>query len=194
MINNVNIDFSELFDAIDKLSAVERIIVAIDGGSASGKTTLANILREKYDCNVFHIDDFFLRPEQRTPERFAEIGGNFDRERFANEVLRALTQNEDVTYRPFDCSTQSLKEPITLERKRINIVEGAYSTHSVLGKYYDLSVFLDIEPNYQRERILIRNSQALAKRFFDEWIPLEKRYFEGDKVRERADIVFSISK
>jgi hypothetical protein len=53
---------------------------------------------------------------------------------------------------------------------------------------------LDIEPNYQRERILIRNSQALAKRFFDEWIPLERRYFEGDKVRERADIVFSISK
>lgn len=194
MINKVSIDFSELFDAIDKLSAVERIIVAIDGGSASGKTTLANILSEKYDCNVFHIDDFFLRPEQRTPERFAEIGGNFDRERFVNEVLRALMQNEDVTYRPFDCSTQSLKEPIPLERKRINIVEGAYSTHSVLEKYYDLSVFLDIEPNFQRERILIRNSQALAKRFFDEWIPLERRYFEGDRVRERADIVFSISK
>lgn len=194
MINNVSIDFSELFDAIDKLSAVERIIVAIDGGSASGKTTLANILSEKYDCNVFHIDDFFLRPEQRTPERFAEIGGNFDRERFVNEVLRALTQNEDVTYRPFDCSTLSLKEPITLEKKRINVVEGAYSTHSVLEKYYDLSVFLDIEPNYQRERILIRNSKALAKRFFDEWIPLERRYFEGDKVIERADIVFSISK
>ena len=194
MINKVSIDFSELFDAIDKLSAVERIIVAIDGGSASGKTTLANILSEKYDCNVFHIDDFFLRPEQRTPERFAEIGGNFDRERFVNEVLRALMQNEDVTYRPFDCSTQSLKEPIPLERKRINIVEGAYSTHSVLEKYYDLSVFLDIEPNFQRDRILIRNSQALAKRFFDEWIPLERRYFEGDRVRERADIVFSISK
>ena len=33
------------------------------------------------------MDDFFLRPEQRRPERFAEPGGNVDRERFAAEVL-----------------------------------------------------------------------------------------------------------
>ena len=52
------------------------VIVAIDGKCTSGKTTLAGKLAELYDCNVFHMDDFFLRPEQRTPERFAEVGGN----------------------------------------------------------------------------------------------------------------------
>ena len=46
-------------------------VVAIDGKCTSGKTTLASKLAEIYDCNVFHMDDFFLRPEQRTPERFA---------------------------------------------------------------------------------------------------------------------------
>ena len=50
------------------------VIVAIDGKCTSGKTTLASQLAEIYDCNVFHMDDFFLRPEQRTPERFAEVG------------------------------------------------------------------------------------------------------------------------
>ena len=58
------------------------VVVAIDGKCTSGKTTLAARLAEIYDCNVFHMDDFFLRPEQRTPERFAQIGGNVDYERF----------------------------------------------------------------------------------------------------------------
>ncbi len=187
-------DFSQLFNKIDELFATESIIIAIDGGSASGKTTLAKILSEKYDCNVFHVDDFFLRPEQRTAERLAEIGGNFDRERFQSEVLQSLINNESVTYRRFNCSTQALEEPITVAPKCITVVEGAYSMHLSLGRYYDISVLLDIEPEYQRERILIRNSEALAKRFFSEWIPLENRYFEGTDIRSRADIVLSIRK
>ena len=62
------------------LTQKDMVIVAIDGKCTSGKTTLASQLAEIYDCNVFHMDDFFLRPEQRTPERFAEDGGNVDNE------------------------------------------------------------------------------------------------------------------
>ena len=52
---------------IDELLAEkDMILVAIDGKCTSGKTTLASKLAELYDCNVFHMDDFFLRPEQRT--------------------------------------------------------------------------------------------------------------------------------
>ena len=75
-------DFLALFTEIDKLLSRGNAIVTIEGGSASGKSTLAEILCEVYGCNVFHADDFFLRPEQRTPARFAEVGGNLDRERF----------------------------------------------------------------------------------------------------------------
>ena len=41
----------------------ERVIVAIDGRCASGKTTLAREIAKRLDCNIFHMDDFFLRPE-----------------------------------------------------------------------------------------------------------------------------------
>ena len=51
------------------LSEKDFVVVAIDGKCTSGKTTLAAKLAEIYDCNVFHMDDFFLRPEQRTPAR-----------------------------------------------------------------------------------------------------------------------------
>jgi len=72
------------------LTQKDMVIVAIDGKCTSGKTTLASKLTQIYDCNVFHMDDFFLRPEQRTPERFAEVGGNVDYERLQEEVMIPL--------------------------------------------------------------------------------------------------------
>ena len=185
-------DFLPLFEEIDKLSSRDSVIVAIEGGSASGKTTLSDSLRQVYDCNVFHVDDFFLRPEQRTPERFAQIGGNVDRERFAAEVLDSLKKGETVQYRCFDCHTQSLGELITVEPKTLTIVEGVYSTHPAFSRYFDIAVFLDITPECQRNRILKRNAPRLAERFFDEWIPLENRYFSGTDIKKRADLIFCI--
>ena len=66
------------------------VFVAIDGPCTSGKTTFAAMLNRRFGGNVLHMDDFFLRSEQRTPERFAEPGGNVDRERFETEVLAPL--------------------------------------------------------------------------------------------------------
>ena len=63
------------------------------------------------------MDDFFLRPEQRTPERFSEPGGNVDRERFLSEVLLPLRQGEAVDYRRFDCATFTIAP--TLRRTTI---------------------------------------------------------------------------
>ena len=193
VVSNLYVDFLDVFLRIDRLISEGNTIVAIEGGSASGKTTLAGILKDVYDCNVFHMDDFFLRPEQRTAERFAEIGGNVDRERFFDEVLQSLTNREKVIYRRFDCSTQTLGEPITVEEKKLTVIEGAYSMHPMFSHYYDLSVFLDVDPECQRKRILIRNSPNFAQRFFYEWIPLENRYFDGTDIRKRADLVIRIN-
>ena len=62
------------------------ILVAIDGRCGSGKTTLGEYLKGQFDCNLFHMDDFFLRMEQRTPDRMKETGGNVDYERFYETV------------------------------------------------------------------------------------------------------------
>ena len=83
--------FAEICERIDGLlSEKQTVLVAIDGCCGAGKTTLAAILAEKYDCNVFHMDEFFLRPEQRTARRLAQPGGNVDYERFREEVLSSL--------------------------------------------------------------------------------------------------------
>ena len=192
VISNDHVPFLPLLARLDAALARGKVTLAIEGGSASGKTTLAALLKEIYGCTVFHMDDFFLRPEQRTPARLSEVGGNVDRERFLAEVLAPLRRGETVAYRPYDCSTGELAPPLSVEPTDLVVVEGAYSMHPELAAYYGLSVFLDVSPSCQRARIERRNSPAMAERFFREWIPLETRYFEGTNARARCDVVISV--
>lgn len=165
-------------NAIDALLTRKgAVIVAIDGKCTSGKTTLAARLAAIYDCNVFHMDDFFLRPEQRTQERFAEIGGNVDYERFKAEVLLPLRSGKAFSYRPFLCGSQTLGEPIAVSSRNLTIVEGTYSLHPYFEDPYDLKILLTVTEETQRQRVLNR-PQFLHDRFFKEWIPMENRYFE----------------
>ena len=41
----------------------------------------------------------------------------------------------------------------------------------------------------QSERILKRNGENMLKRFTEEWIPLENKYFKEFKIEEKADLV-----
>ena len=184
-------DITALFSAIDSLLQKQaRVIVAIDGKCASGKTTLAARLAEIYDCNVFHMDDFFLRPEQRTPERFAEAGGNVDYERFHEEVLLPLLSGRGFSYRPFDCRTFTLSGPVSVPVKRLNIIEGSYSMHPYFRDPYDLKLLLTVDEETQRQRILQR-PPFLHQRFFTEWIPMENRYLAHFRIQDRCDLVLS---
>lgn len=191
VISNRFVPFLPLLCEIDKRLEEGRVILTAEGGSASGKSTLGKMLEDIYGCNLIHTDDFFLQMHQRTPERFAEVGGNLDRERFYDEVVDHLSDNEGFTYRKFDCSTMSLGESVTVIPKKLTVIEGAYSMHPYFGEYYDLSVFLDIAPYLQRERILKRNPD-MADRFFGEWIPYERAYFDGTNIKQRCDIVIAV--
>lgn len=183
----------ELLQAIDeKLPQLERLLLAIDGGSASGKTTLAALLGQRYGCPVFHMDDFFLRPEQRTPQRLAEPGGNVDRERFFSEVLQPLRQGGPASYRRYDCQTGQLLPPVLRQARQLNVIEGAYSMHPELSALYDLSVFLAVSPETQHRRILQREPAFKQQLFFRQWIPMENRYFQTFSILERCDLRIEI--
>ena len=183
--------FDKLFLEIENRLIDGRVVIAIEGGSASGKSTLSEVLLDRYECSVIHMDDFFLRLEQRTKDRLKEIGGNIDKERFIEEVLPSL-RNDKLCFRKFDCQTMTLGEENEVTLNKLVVIEGVYSMHPEFGKYYDLAVFLDISEEKQKERILKRNSPEFAKRFFEEWIPLEEKYFEKTNIKNRSDLVIKI--
>ena len=182
--------FLPLFHRIDGLlKQKDSVAVAIEGNSAAGKSSLAGLLRSTYSCNVFSMDDFFLRPAQRTPGRLGEPGGNIDYERFGEEIIRPLKSGAPFAYMRYDCRTQELSGPVPVDPSPLNVVEGVYSMHPLFFGAYDIKVFLALGEEEQRRRLFERDA-ALYGRFTNEWIPMENRYFDHYGIREKCDFVF----
>lgn len=129
---------------------------------------------------------------QRTKERYEEPGGNVDYKRFEQEVLVPLKKGETVFYRPYYPPKWSFLETAEIAPCRVNIVEGTYSCHERLEAYYDMKVFLTIDPIEQIQRIEKRNGSEKAVEFQKKWIPLEELYFEKCRTRSRCDVCFTM--
>ena len=185
-------DYTPIYKKIDEMMKVKKnFIIALDGCCAAGKTTLAASIKSHYDCNIFTTDNFFLQPHQRTPERFAEPGGNVDYERFRSEIIVPLMNGAPFAYRPYDCGIQALTTPVEVQPTPMSVVEGVYCMHPSFGDVYDIKVFMSIEPDEQRRRLLARNP-ALYERFVGEWIPMEHAYFNAFDIRSRCDFIFPL--
>lgn len=182
------IDSRTLLEELRTLPDGQRII-AIDGRCAAGKTTLAAWLAAHLGGDVIHMDDFFLPPGLRTPERRREPGGNVHYERFLTEVIPDLTNGKAFSYQRFDCSKMAPGDWIPIGNTGFVFVEGAYSCHPVLGEYMDRKVFLDIDGETQTERIRKRNGEARLQDFLQMWIPLEEKYFRAFSVEENVDYI-----
>ena len=193
MTNRCKERFQEVYQAVERLTALcgkgKTVFVGIDGMCATGKTTLGYYLKEQFDCNLFHMYDFFLQGFQRTEERLTEIGGNVDYERFQSEVIEPLCRQEDVWYRPYDCRTGIISQGEKIVFKQLNIMEGSYSLHPYFGDIYDLRVFTESTSDRQLENIRKRNGEQMLIRFEKEWIPKENAYFEKFRIREGCIVV-----
>ncbi|MBQ4282690.1 MAG: AAA family ATPase [Lachnospira sp.] len=169
----------------------EVVVIAIDGMSAAGKTTLSVQLEKEFGASVIHCDDFFLPKELRTLERLAEPGGNIDYNRMKKEVIDQLNRvrksGSDFVYQRFDCKTMDLADSIVVKQSKLYVVEGAYAMHPHFGRYYDISVYLRIDGKKQLERIKQRNGDTTM--FEERWIPMENRYADEFDIVQGADIV-----
>ncbi len=177
-----------LLDEIERSGAR---VIAVDGRCGSGKTTLASALCAKLGCEAVHMDDFFLPPALRTPERLGEAGGNVDYARFAAEVLPHLREEKAFSYRRFDCSKMALGEKRHIGAGSLRVVEGSYAHHPHFGDYADLKVFITTDKDEQMARIINRSGMAMAKRFESAFIPMEEAYFAAFDVEDGADMVLT---
>lgn len=164
-------------------------VIAIDGRCGSGKTTIAKLLTQYFDCNVFHADDFYIPMEKREEGRT----GNVDCERLLNEVLKPLGQRRDFSYRPFRCMEGVFLEEIKVKNKSVAIIEGSYCCQSSLFDFYDLHIFVDADKEVQKQRLLQREGEERLQVFNDRWIPMEERYFAASKVKYKCEIYYKTS-
>lgn len=169
------------------------MILVIEGKAGSGKTTLADAIHKELGWPVVHADDFFLQAHQRTPERLAERGGNFDRERFTEEVLIPFGQKTPSLIHTMDCSTMTLKEKQTIPAGSSLIIEGTYSMHPSLGTYWNYAVFLDVDEDVQLQRIASRPDHNKVEDFIAKWIPLENYYYNSCAIASMSNIIYKLT-
>ena len=166
-----------------------RVLIAIDGNCCAGKTTTAGRLGSALSASVFHMDDFFLQPQMRTPERMAQPGGNVDAERFLSSVLLPVSRGETARVRRYDCHADALLGERLVEPLGVVIAEGTYSLHPLLAPHYDLKIFCRVSSARQLERVRARNGEAGLKAFVERWIPLENTYFDTMGIEKICDFI-----
>ena len=172
-----------LLAAVDQLlTQGQPVLVAIDGPCASGKSTLGAALAELYCCPLLHMDDFFLLPQDRTPERLAKPGENVDHERFDREVLSPLCHGQIAVYRPWQCRSGCFGPAVPVEPGPLTVVEGSYSLHPSLRDRYQLRVWVEAPWEVRRTRLERRDPGCVDR------VPLEDHYFQACHVKDCCQI------
>src|SRR6267154_2509240 len=93
----MNIPEHVIFQEIERLRSKLRrpIVVAVDGGSGAGKTTIAEKLMRLTEVALVPLDDFYKTVEQR-------LNGVFDWPRVRSEALEPLRAGRPGRWHAFD--------------------------------------------------------------------------------------------
>ncbi|MBO5870401.1 MAG: (d)CMP kinase [Clostridia bacterium] len=187
------IKYENAFDCFVKLIKEHNdknpLIIAFDGRSASGKSSLSERLTEELNMPVIHTDDFYRPKNNKGELEISEFDGNFDIVRFKREVVEQLKNKTAFKYGIFDCKFGRIEKYNEIDVSNCCIIEGAYSLNPNLGVYADIKVFFDVDEETQKQRILRRNGEKQLENFKKIWLPAEERYLEHYQIKKSCDII-----
>ena len=167
---------------VQRLSERKRgasVLVAIDGHSAAGKSTLARTLQKRLEAQLVAGDDFYRVMDEAA--RFslgAEAGYRryFDPERLAAEVLGPLSNRQRARYRVYNWATGALGDYKEVAPHGVVLVEGVYSARPELRRYYDACLLVETPQRVREERQ--KQRADASKAWLERWEAAERYYFE----------------
>lgn len=140
------------------------IVIGVSGGSASGKTTVANRIKEEFKDSVELLShDFYYIPldhllfEERLKLNFDHPDA-FDTERLIHDI-KQLKQLKEIE-RPVYSYTEytRLKETVKVNPAKVIIVEGfMIFVNKELRDLMDIKVFVDADADERLIRRIIRD-------------------------------------
>lgn len=170
------------------------VIVALDGRSGTGKSTLATWIAERLGAIRIDQDDFYSGGDiddwrRLTPQQKADRV--IDWRRVRREVLEPLRAGKPARWMPFDWDTMAglAPEPITVPPSKIAILDGAYSTRPELSDLIDLSILVTLPDTVRRMRLQQREGEALASEWHVVWDEAEDFYFGSVRLPQAFDLV-----
>jgi uridine kinase len=177
------------------------ILVALDGGSGSGKSSLAWLIAEQLDVALIQSDDFFAAEisdaewDARTPE--ARATDVIDWRRLRAEVLEPLRAGKPAQWHAFDFAagvrpngTYGMRTDfVAREPRAVIVLEGAYATRPELSDLIDYSVLLDVPVAVRHERLVTREDKHFLAAWHARWDAAEEYYFTYVRPKSCFDLV-----
>jgi uridine kinase len=177
--------------------AVDRsIVVALDGHSGTGKSTIAAAVSMAINAALVHVDDFYRdMPESERLELTAAQGVDryFDWERLRAKAIMPLAQRTRAQYGCFDWVTgHGLTKAVTVDPSDVVIVEGVYAARPEFDDLLDLKVLVEV-PSATREKRRQQRARTVSRdapEFWDaRWQAAERHYFRAIRRRGTFDLV-----
>ena len=201
---------SEVLSARDAIVAAIRhlragrdtpVVVALDGGSAAGKSTLASMIANELGAALIQSDDFFAAEitdaewEARTPD--AKARDAIDWQRLRAEALEPLRAGRPARWHAFDFDagmrpdgTYAMRTDfVEREPSAVIVLDGAYSTRPELSDLIDLSVLVDVPLGVRHARLVAREEKRWLAAWHARWDAAEEHYFAHVRPPATFDLV-----
>ncbi len=176
-------------------------VIGIAGGSASGKTTIINKLRDALGDNIIMIshDYYYWSNDDKTFEERVELNYDhpnaFETEKLIEDI-KALKKGKSVQIPIYDFTSYTRKEGhIEVEPKPVVIVEGILILENKeLRDLMDMKVYIDTEDDERLMRRILRDTkergrsvESILEQYAKTVRPMHKQFIEPSK--RYADII-----
>lgn len=163
------------------------MIIGIEGFGGSGKTTLADQLRDALgNAYIVNIDDFIVK--EKLNESSWDKGG-FDRERLEKQVLAPLSQGRSASYQKLLWETNTLSGLKPIPHVKYVIVEGISCYHPNIEHYYDYKIWVDTPIEIAKARGKLRDTGNENEDKWDMWAESDQAYQQKYHPEQRASFI-----
>ena len=176
-------------------------IIGIAGGTASGKTTIVNKLKEMFadDVELISHDCYYKAHDDMPYEERAKLNydhpSSFDTDRMIEDI-KALKRGETI-YRPvYDFSIHNrVPETVKVEPKKVILIEGILIfENKELRDLMDIKIFVDADADERLMRRMIRDMkyrgrtiESIISQYQTTVKPMHEEFVEPSK--KYADII-----